>query len=1040
MRLHFKLIRLFTVGCTGTLIAALVLFGSLLTNNTSVAFADHGTDPELAAVGDEIDEGESATVGGTIANGGSGHTFTLEIDWGDGSSVEAFNYPAGTTEFDESHTYVNNGVFDVELTLSDDEGGSATASTSVTVNNVAPVVTASGNEIDENSKGTVNGTISDVGLNDSLTLVVDWGDGSTGAPMNFSGGTTAYSITHTYVDDGVYVVKLNLTDDEGDTGNASASVTVNNTNPLITATGDEIGEGSDATVSGTVFDRSPQDAFTLDIEWGDGSSNSVSYPAGTTVFNENHTYSDNGIYNVDLTLTDDDDGEDTASASVTVNNVAPTITATGQTIGEGSEATISGTITDPGTHDTFTLDIEWGDGSSDSFSYSTGTTEFSESHTYIEDSANSVDLTITDNDGDEGIASTSVMVDNVAPSVTANGDTIDENSEATVSGTITDPGILDMLTLTISWGDGSASETFNYPAGTTVFSESHTYVDDGEYDVSLTITDDDGDDGVGAAVVTVNNVGPSLTATGDEIDENSNAIVSGTIADVGPLDTFALVIEWGDGASDTFNYPAGATEFSASHFYLDDKPTGTASDDYPINLTLTDDDGGEDTQTTTVTVNNVAPVITAKNAIINEAGHATITASIVEPGSQDSFTLVIDWGDGSPTKTSTHAAGTTMVGATHTYPDDNPTGTSLDIYRLSFTLTDDDGGVGAASPSVTVKNVAPTITASDDDIDEDERATVNGTITDPGSLDSFTLEIDWGDGDTDTYSYPVGSTSYSESHKYLDDNPTGTSSDTYDIDVEITDDDGGVGTASAEVTVNNVKPSVTATGDTISENSAATVSGTISDPGSRDTFTLVIDWDDGDTDTFQYPAGTKRYSESHLYTDDNPTGSSSDIYIVDVTVSDDDNGEDSALAFVTVNNVAPQITASANPGLIQENDSTTVSGSIIDPSPNDSFTLSIVWGDGSSTTYVYGAGTTSFSESHKYLDDDPTGTASDVQNIALTITDDDGGLGTASTEVTVENIAPTLDSLTQNSFFKTGTVKGTFSDVGLVDDHTIVID
>lgn len=127
MRLHFKLIRLFTVGCTGTLIAALVLFGSLLTNNTSVAFADHGTDPELAAVGDEIDEGESATVGGTIANGGSGHTFTLEIDWGDGSSVEAFNYPAGTTEFDESHTYVNNGVFDVELTLSDDEGGSATA-------------------------------------------------------------------------------------------------------------------------------------------------------------------------------------------------------------------------------------------------------------------------------------------------------------------------------------------------------------------------------------------------------------------------------------------------------------------------------------------------------------------------------------------------------------------------------------------------------------------------------------------------------------------------------------------------------------------------------------------------------------------------------------------------------------------------------------------------------------------------------------------------------------------------------------------------
>src|SRR5690606_41282921 len=67
--------------------------------------------------------------------------------------------------------------------------------------------------------------------------------------------------------------------------------------------------------------------------------------------------------------------------------------------------------------------------------------------------------------------------------------------------------------------------------------------------------------------------------------------------------------------------------FTATHQYLDDDPSGTTSDIYSINVTLADDDGGQDTETTTVTVLNVAPSITSVSLdtnVIDEGGNVTL--------------------------------------------------------------------------------------------------------------------------------------------------------------------------------------------------------------------------------------------------------------------------------------------------------------------------------------------------------------------------------------------------------------------------------
>ncbi|MCL4207511.1 MAG: DUF1565 domain-containing protein, partial [Pirellulaceae bacterium] len=60
-----------------------------------------------------------------------------------------------------------------------------------------------------------------------------------------------------------------------------------------------------------------------------------------------------------------------------------------------------------------------------------------------------------------------------------------------------------------------------------------------------------------------------------------------------------------------------------------------------------------------------------------------------------------------------------------------------------------------------------------------------------GSRDEFTLDVNWGDGNVEQFQYPAGTTSFNETHQYLDDNPSGTDQDTYTIQVSIRDDDGG---------------------------------------------------------------------------------------------------------------------------------------------------------------------------------------------------------------------------------------------------------
>src|SRR5207249_391862 len=62
-------------------------------------------------------------------------------------------------------------------------------------------------------------------------------------------------------------------------------------------------------------------------------------------------------------------------------------------------------------------------------------------------------------------------------------------------------------------------------------------------------------------------------------------------------------------------------------------------------------------------------------------------------------------------------------------------------------------------------------------------------------------------------------------------------------------------------------------------------------------------------------------------------------------------------------------------------------------------------------TYL-GNGDWSFTASHQYLDDNPTGSPSDLYAVTVKVTDDDSGIGTGASSVTVDNVAPAVDPIT----------------------------
>ncbi|UCE39692.1 MAG: PKD domain-containing protein, partial [Thermoplasmata archaeon] len=258
----------------------------------------------------------------------------------------------------------------------------------VTVQNVAPTPAPFGPfTADEGSSMAFTFSTEDPG-SDDLTFTWNWGDGTSDNVTKYYNnglspepdydpvpneikspwGAHPFSVTdtmsHTYGDNGFYTITLTATDDDNGISTYTTTITVNNAAPSVNSITAPSGiEGSPITFSSIATDPGSDD-LTFTWDWGDGTTattttyynNGVSpdppqSPWGTYPYTVTdtvqHTYGDNGVYTITLTVTDDDGKTTIITADVVVNNVAPTITLAITPSGdEGSSLTFEAGATD----------------------------------------------------------------------------------------------------------------------------------------------------------------------------------------------------------------------------------------------------------------------------------------------------------------------------------------------------------------------------------------------------------------------------------------------------------------------------------------------------------------------------------------------------------------------------------------------------------------------------------------------------------------------------------------------------------------------
>jgi PKD repeat protein len=228
--------------------------------------------------------------------------------------VYSWDFGDGGQELGQSpvHTYTNDGVYTVTLLVTDEDGGSVSGTLSVTINNVAPIVTSlSGDPAgDEGSSLNWLATASDPGTDDVLIFSWDFGDGS--APEN---GAAA---SHIFADDGTYVVTLTVDDQDGGDAVDTFSITIGNVAPELISTAPLYGE------EGVVYSYIPSvlDPGIEEFVW----TLAPSAPASMTIdpisgaVTWTPSYADNlaGSVAVTLTVDDQDGGTDVQSWIITV--------------------------------------------------------------------------------------------------------------------------------------------------------------------------------------------------------------------------------------------------------------------------------------------------------------------------------------------------------------------------------------------------------------------------------------------------------------------------------------------------------------------------------------------------------------------------------------------------------------------------------------------------------------------------------------------------------------------------------------------------
>ena len=466
----------------------------------------------------------------------------------------------------------------------------------------------------------VDGSFTDPGTTpEAHTVTINWGDNSQPTTIDLDATETTFSCPlPQYAVNGPYTVSVTVADADGADPTPADCFTVNygDTQPSeVSLSLDQpiIAPGGAVTLSGSFNDPQSNLAHCVTIDWGDGTGSThdittLSLDAGETSFQADpHTYATGATtpYTIQVTVSGLDGASAPATTTVNVVPMTSAVTASSLTPAYGQTVTLTTTIASSGggaapTGTVDFYDTTTGTDLGSSTLNSAGAASLAVSG--LGPGAHSITATYS-GDGNFPTSQSTLSVTVVGQPVSIGNislpATIDKGDMALLSA---DVNGLDGagFTLKVDWGANQTSDTIAYPAGTTSFTLTHHYVDDGgakfnnqPFDVVMTVTADNAQQAMAEKTIMGLDVATPVYITGEPSSityANQSITVNAVVADPGEFGTYKYA--WTATAQGGGDQQTG----DASSF-----PFVAHSDvSYKVSLTVTDPDGQQFSQNVTI--------------------------------------------------------------------------------------------------------------------------------------------------------------------------------------------------------------------------------------------------------------------------------------------------------------------------------------------------------------------------------------------------------------------------------------------------------
>ena len=745
--------------------------------------------------------------------------------------------------------------------------------------------------------------------------------------------------------------ELIVIDDDGTYANDSLVIVVSDINPddsvpIAEAGADQrVNEGATVTLDASASSASGGSIAAYQWAQIDGAEVALSNAATALAsFTAPQVDSDiNLIFR--LTVTNTNGAIDTDSIVITIlDNAAPTANAgANQSVNEGATVELDGSASsDP---DGNIASYSWQQIDSSGYSVSLSDSSSAQpTFTAPAVSANAeltFELTVSDNDGAQDSATVTITIlDNAAPTANAGANqSVNEGATVELDGSASsDPDgniasyswqQIDSSGYSVSLSDSSSAQpTFTAPAVSA----------NAELTFELTVSDNDGaQDSATVTITILDNAAPTVNAGANQsVNEGTTVELDGSASS----DADGSIASYSWQQIDSSGYSVSLSDSSSAQPTFT-APAVSANAELTFELTVSDNDGAQDSATVTITIiyNNPPTANAGADQSVDEGATVQLDASSSSDLENEASSLVYSWQqvDSSGYVIILNDANT----ATPSFTAPNPVAANTDLI-FQLTVTDSLGKSSDANATISVIYNNPPSADAGADQSVDEGATVQLDASSSSDLEdeASSLVYSWQQVDSSGYTITLSDPNII--------NPTFTAPEvpaTTDLifQLTVTDSLGKSSDANATITViyNNPPTANAGANAQVNEGDNVELDASASSDLEDETSSLAYSWQQVDSSGYTISlSGANTATPS--FTAPNPVAADTDL-IFQLTVTDSlGKSSDANVTITVLYNNPPEANAGSNQE-VDEFQLIQLDGSASSDPEDDASSLTYLW-------------------------------------------------------------------------------------------------